>query len=193
MFQKATKKQARLRMAIAGPSGSGKTYSALRIGTAMADRVAVIDTEHGSASKYADRFDFHTVHLGPPYSPERFIERIEAAEEEGFDLVVLDGVVLLSIKREATFGLSLDRVHSARRCGCGLCEREGPLVGVAYPGEGLLVALVLDRVERVLYNREGEHRVRRSLRVGVGAGPVKKRFAVVPVDGFHSGEGVVTA
>lgn len=92
MFQKATKKQARLRMAIAGPSGSGKTYSALRIGTAMADRVAVIDTEHGSASKYADRFDFHTVNLGPPYSPERFIERIEAAEEEGFDLVVIDSL-----------------------------------------------------------------------------------------------------
>jgi len=92
MFQKATKKQARLRMAIAGPSGSGKTYSALRIGTAMADRVAVIDTEHGSASKYADKFDFFTVSLQPPYSPERFIERIEAAEQEGFDLVVIDSL-----------------------------------------------------------------------------------------------------
>ena len=90
MFQKATKKQARLRMAIAGPSGSGKTYSALRIGTSMAERVALIDTEHGSAAKYADVFDFHTLQLGPPYAPERFIECIEAAEGEGFDLVIID-------------------------------------------------------------------------------------------------------
>jgi hypothetical protein len=79
-------------MAIAGPSGAGKTFTALRLATGMSDRVAVIDTEHGSAAKYADRFDFFTVSLGPPYSPERYVEMIETAEAEGMELVVIDSL-----------------------------------------------------------------------------------------------------
>lgn len=52
-FQPATKRQAKLRLALDGPSGSGKTYSALAIAAALGERIALIDTEHGSASKYA--------------------------------------------------------------------------------------------------------------------------------------------
>ena len=46
-FTKATKEQAKLRLAIFGPSGSGKTYSALRIATGMGGKIAFIDTERG--------------------------------------------------------------------------------------------------------------------------------------------------
>ena len=54
-FQKAVKYGSKLRLALAGPSGSGKTYTALTLACALAgDKpVAVIDTERGSASKYA--------------------------------------------------------------------------------------------------------------------------------------------
>lgn len=52
MFKKATKEASFARIALAGPSGAGKTYTALAIGTHLADSVAVIDTERGSASKY---------------------------------------------------------------------------------------------------------------------------------------------
>ena len=62
MFQKATKTQARLRFAIAGPSVSGKTYNALKIGQQQLS-IVLIDTEHGSASKCADLFDFATTLL----------------------------------------------------------------------------------------------------------------------------------
>jgi len=66
-FQKATKKKAKLRAAVFGPSGSGKTYSALRVATGIAratkTRIAVVDTERGSASKYSDRFDFDVAEL----------------------------------------------------------------------------------------------------------------------------------
>lgn len=60
MFAPAVKTESKLRLAIAGPSGSGKTYTALAIGTALAagGKVALLDTEHGSASKYADLFKF---------------------------------------------------------------------------------------------------------------------------------------
>jgi len=57
-FKKATKKQAKLRLALFGVSGSGKSYSALRIAKGIGGKIAVIDTENHSISKYSDRFDF---------------------------------------------------------------------------------------------------------------------------------------
>ena len=49
-FKKATKSQAKLRMAITGPSGSGKTYTALSVGMPLG-KIAVIDTERESRQK----------------------------------------------------------------------------------------------------------------------------------------------
>jgi hypothetical protein len=90
MFKKAERKQAKLRLALAGPSGSGKTYSALLLATGLGGRIAVIDTEHGSASLYADIADFDTMELHAPYSPERYIEAIEGAERAGYDTLIID-------------------------------------------------------------------------------------------------------
>jgi ATP-dependent protease Clp ATPase subunit len=50
-FTKASKTQSKLPLALVGPSGSGKTYSALAIAVGLGARIAVIDTERGSASK----------------------------------------------------------------------------------------------------------------------------------------------
>lgn len=91
MFKKAVKYESKLRLAIAGPSGSGKTYTALTIGTSLG-KVAFVDTEHGSASKYADLFDFDVVNMEPPFHPNRFVEMIAAAADSGYDVVVLDSL-----------------------------------------------------------------------------------------------------
>lgn len=90
-FQKATKKKARLRMAIVGPAGSGKTYTALAIATAMGGKTAVIDTEHGSASKYANLFPFDTLEL-TTFAPATYVQAIQAAEAEGYDNIVVDSL-----------------------------------------------------------------------------------------------------
>ncbi len=90
-FRKATKQQAKLRMALIGPSGSGKTYTALKIATQLGDRVAVIDTERGSASKYADKFEFDVLELDS-FHPQRYIEGIQAAEAEGYDVLIIDSL-----------------------------------------------------------------------------------------------------
>lgn len=90
MFKKAERKQAKLRLALAGPSGSGKTYSALLLAMGLGGRIAVIDTEHGSASLYADLVDFDAMELHAPYSPERYIEAIVAAEHAGYDTLIID-------------------------------------------------------------------------------------------------------
>lgn len=90
MFQKAERKQSKLRLAITGASGSGKTTAALNIASGIGGRIAVLDTENGSASLYADQFDFDVVNLVAPYTPERFIEVIVAAEKAGYDILIID-------------------------------------------------------------------------------------------------------
>ncbi len=92
-FQKATKRSARLRLALIGPAGSGKTYSALAIATRLVPnaRVAVIDTERGSASKYADQFAFDVLEL-ERHGPTDYVQAIRAAEQEGYDVVVIDSL-----------------------------------------------------------------------------------------------------
>jgi hypothetical protein len=62
-FKKATKNQSKLRMAITAPPGGGKTWTALALAKFLGGRVALVDTEHGSASKYADTFDFDSMEL----------------------------------------------------------------------------------------------------------------------------------
>lgn len=91
-FEKATRKKAKLRLALTGPSGSGKTYSALLVAKGIGGKVAVIDTEKGSASLYSDVTEFDVLELDPPFSPERFIEAITAAESAGYETLILDSI-----------------------------------------------------------------------------------------------------
>ncbi|MDO9016614.1 MAG: ATP-binding protein [Deltaproteobacteria bacterium] len=90
-FETATQTGTRLRLALLGPAGSGKTYSSLAIGTGLGSRVALIDTEHGSARKYAKKFAFKTLAL-ETFEPGTYVEAIEAAEEQGFDVIIVDSL-----------------------------------------------------------------------------------------------------
>lgn len=92
MFKKAERKQARLRLALTGPSGAGKTYSALLIAKGLGGSIAVIDTEHGSASLYSDLADFDVCELEAPYEPERYIAAIQEAEKAGYDTLIIDSI-----------------------------------------------------------------------------------------------------
>ena len=92
-FQKATKKESLLRMAITGPSGGGKTYTALTIGAALipSAKVALIDTERGSASKYADQFSFDVLELDD-FRPAVYVRAIEAAQANGYNVLIIDSL-----------------------------------------------------------------------------------------------------
>jgi hypothetical protein len=91
-FVKAVRKQAKLRLALTGPSGSGKTYSAILMAKGFGGKVAVIDTEHGSASLYCHLLDFDVMELTAPYSPERYIAAIQEAEKAGYDVLIIDSI-----------------------------------------------------------------------------------------------------
>jgi hypothetical protein len=91
MFKKATKTQSRLRLAISGASGSGKTYSSLAIASHLGQSIALIDTERGSASKYADLFTFDVCEL-TKFHPGQYIEAIKAADAAGYEVIVIDSL-----------------------------------------------------------------------------------------------------
>ncbi|MBA3689505.1 MAG: AAA family ATPase, partial [Chloroflexi bacterium] len=93
-FQKATKLQAKARIAIDGPSGAGKTWTGLVTATVLAGggKIAVIDSERGSASKYADRFEFDVLELDGSFHPERYIEGIREAAKAGYAVVLIDSL-----------------------------------------------------------------------------------------------------
>lgn len=91
-FGKAMRKKAKLRLALTGPSGSGKTYGALQIAVGIGGKIALIDTEKGSASLYSHLAGFDVLELEPPYTPERFIEAVQAAERAGYDVLIIDSI-----------------------------------------------------------------------------------------------------
>lgn len=91
-FKPAQRKNAKLRLAISGPTGAGKTFGALMLAKGIGGRIAVADTENSSAELYEDIVAFEHANLQPPYTPEKFIDAIKAAEAAGFDTLVLDSI-----------------------------------------------------------------------------------------------------
>lgn len=91
-FHKASKTQSKLRLALIGPAGSGKTYTSLRIGKALGQKIALIDTERGSASKYSGDITDFDVLEPETFSPRTYIEAIHAAETHGYEVLIIDSL-----------------------------------------------------------------------------------------------------
>jgi hypothetical protein len=95
-IKKATKAQAKLRLAAFGPSGAGKTMTALRIATGLLEgttkRIGVIDTERGSAAKYSDRWDFDVIELEGRKDVETVTGAISAFAQAGHGVLVIDSL-----------------------------------------------------------------------------------------------------
>lgn len=94
-IKKATKKKIKLKLFVAGPSGSGKTYSSLKLAHGIEsdwEKIFFIDTENESASYYADLGPFNHVSFEPPYTPERYIEAINACIHAGATVICIDSI-----------------------------------------------------------------------------------------------------
>lgn len=94
-INKARRTKVKLKLNLSAPSGSGKTMSALRLAKGLVgdlEKVCVIDTENKSASLYDNLGEFSTIDLAAPFSPERYIEAIEAVEQAGFECIIIDSV-----------------------------------------------------------------------------------------------------
>lgn len=89
----ASRRRAKIKMALQGPSGAGKTYSALLLAYGLCSnwaKVVIIDTEHHSADLYSELGPYNTVSIGPPFTPERYCEAIHLCEEAGMEVIIID-------------------------------------------------------------------------------------------------------
>jgi hypothetical protein len=92
MFRKATRKQAKIRMALIGPSGSGKTYSSLLIAKGLGESIAMLDTENRSADMYADLCEFDVAPIDPPFTPDKYVAAIKEADQAGYEVLIIDSL-----------------------------------------------------------------------------------------------------
>ena len=80
---------------IEGPSGSGKSYSSLLLAHGLTNdwsKIAIVDTENGSADLYAHLGNYNVLQLSKPFTPERYIQAIETCEKEGMEVVIIDSI-----------------------------------------------------------------------------------------------------
>ena len=95
-LRKSERSKAKIKMALQGPSGSGKTMSALLLAQGLTNgdlsKVAIIDTENGSADLYSHLGKYNVLTLDNPHSPERYIEAIELCEKAGIEVIIIGNI-----------------------------------------------------------------------------------------------------
>lgn len=92
-LQTATRKKQHLTLNLSGPAGAGKTMSALLMAYGITGdwtKIALIDTENGSASLYSHLGPFLTLDLQPPFSPERYVEAIDVCLNAKVEVIIMD-------------------------------------------------------------------------------------------------------
>lgn len=91
----SSKKQAKIKLALQGCSGSGKTYSSLLLAYGLCKdwtKIAIIDSENGSADLYAHLGQYNVLSLQVDYSPETYIEAIQICENAGMEVIIIDSI-----------------------------------------------------------------------------------------------------
>ncbi|PWI29772.1 AAA family ATPase [Flavobacteriaceae bacterium LYZ1037] len=95
-LRKSERKLAKIKMALQGSAGSGKTYSSLLIAKGLTNdnlsKVAIIDTENGSADLYAHLGGYNVLSLQPPFTPEKYVEAIEVCEKANIEVIIIDSM-----------------------------------------------------------------------------------------------------
>lgn len=93
-LRQSQRKQAKIKLAIEGCSGSGKTYSSLLLASGMTswNKVAIIDSENGSADLYAHLGSYNVLTLEAPFTPEKYIQAIEVCEKAGMEVIIIDSI-----------------------------------------------------------------------------------------------------
>ena len=98
--KKAKREKIYVKIALMAPSGGGKTYGSLRLSKGMAEeieketgkkaRILFANTEAKRGYYYANEFDYDIVDIDPPHNPEKYVELIEFAVNEGYDILIID-------------------------------------------------------------------------------------------------------
>lgn len=98
--KKAVREQIYVKIALMAPSGGGKTYSALRLAKGMVEeikaqggtktKILLANTEAKRGYYYANEFDYDIVDIEAPHNPEKYVELIDFAVQEGYGILIID-------------------------------------------------------------------------------------------------------
>lgn len=95
-LRQSERKRAKIKMALQGSAGSGKTYSSLLLAQGLTNgdfsKVAIIDTENGSADLYSHLGNYNVLSLQTPFTPQKYVEAIEVCEKAGMEVIILDSI-----------------------------------------------------------------------------------------------------
>lgn len=95
-LRQSERKRAKIKMALQGSAGAGKTYSALLLAKGLTNgdfsKVAIIDSENGSADLYAHLGQYNVLSLTPPFTPENYVKAIEVCEKAGMEVIIIDSI-----------------------------------------------------------------------------------------------------
>src|SRR5690554_2623580 len=95
-LRQSERKRAKIKLALQGSAGSGKTYSSLMLAQGLTNKdltkVAIIDTENGSADLYAHLGQYNVLTLEPPFTPEKYIQAIDVCLRANMEVIILDSI-----------------------------------------------------------------------------------------------------
>lgn len=95
-LRQSERKKAKIKMALQGSAGSGKTYSSLLLAQGLTNgdfsKIAIIDTENGSADLYAHLGNYNVLTLTPPFTPDNYIKAIDVCEKAGIEVIIIDSI-----------------------------------------------------------------------------------------------------
>ncbi|MDQ7917202.1 AAA family ATPase [Mesonia sp. MT50] len=95
-LRQSERKKAKIKLALQGAAGSGKTYSSLLLAKGLSNealsKVAIIDTENGSADLYAHLGNYNVLTLESPFTPEKYIKAIDVCLQAEMDVIIIDSI-----------------------------------------------------------------------------------------------------
>lgn len=96
VLEKAKREKVHLKILLSGASGSGKTHGALLLATGIkkhsGGEIVIINTEGDRAKIPGDEFDYSILNLDAPYTPEKYIEAIDFARQNGAGVIIIDSI-----------------------------------------------------------------------------------------------------
>jgi len=180
-LRKSERKSAKIRLSLQGPAGSGKSLSSLKIAQGLIgdlSKVAVVDTERGSANLYSHLGSYFVLNLEDPFSPERFIEAIQLCEKSGIECIILDSIShewsgkggILEIHEKTTSAM---RVPNSFTAWASITPRHQAFIDAILQSKCHVITTIRTKTEYIISERNGKNV------------PQKVGMAAVQRDGFE--------
>lgn len=175
------RKSAKIRLSLQSPAGGGKTYSSLLLAYGLVGdwmKIAVIDTERGSADLYAHLGNYFVLPMSEPFTPESYIEGIKLCETSGIEVIIIDSIShewsgkggILDIHEQVTSRMKIPNSFTAW---ASITPRHQSFIDAILQSSCHVITTIRTKTEYVISERNGKQV------------PQKVGMAAVQRDGFE--------